>query len=185
MKTLCVSILSTEKLWKHDVFPWFGSVASESKVMNPQKVAEDLRFFNVFFARRTFAMGPRMAQALKNQENSVLFITFYAKIKKTKLFSSLFGAPDRARRALRAHRAPRRPPQQSQKVMKTRCFSILSAKKLWKHTVFQWFGSVASESKVMNQKTVDEHRRFFNVFFARWTFAMGPRMAQALKNQEN
>ena len=30
-------------------------------------------------------MGPRMAQALKNQENSVLFIIVYAKIKKTQI----------------------------------------------------------------------------------------------------
>ena len=62
--------------------------------MHPKKVGENLRFFNVFFARRTFAMGPRLAQALKNQENSMLFITFYAKLKKTQWFSLLFGAPD-------------------------------------------------------------------------------------------
>ena len=68
-------------------------MASESKVMNPQKVGENLRFFNVFSARRTFAMGPRMAQALKNQENSMLFTTFYAKIKKTQWFCLLFSAP--------------------------------------------------------------------------------------------
>jgi hypothetical protein len=60
--------------------------------MNPQKVSENLRFFNVFSARRTFAMGPRMAQALKNQENSMLFITFYAKSKKTQWFCLLFSA---------------------------------------------------------------------------------------------
>ena len=83
MKTQCFSTLSAEKLWKHKVFQWFGSVASESKVMNPQKVTKNLRFFNVFSARRTFAMGPRMAQALKNQENLMLFPTCYAKIKKT------------------------------------------------------------------------------------------------------
>ncbi len=38
-------------------------------------------------------MGPRMAQALKNQESSMLFITFYANIKKTKWFCLLFSAP--------------------------------------------------------------------------------------------
>ena len=58
--------------------------------MNPQKVTKNIRFFNVFSARRTFAMGPRMAQALKNQENSMLFTTFYAKIKKTLWFCLLF-----------------------------------------------------------------------------------------------
>ena len=61
--------------------------------MNPQKVSENLRFFNVFSARRTFAMGPRMALALKNRENSLLFMTFYAKIKKTIWFCLLFSAP--------------------------------------------------------------------------------------------
>ena len=68
-------------------------MASESKVMNPQKVIKNLRFFCCFSARRTFAMGPRMAQALKNQENSMLFTTCYAKIKKTKWFCLLFCAP--------------------------------------------------------------------------------------------
>ena len=38
-------------------------------------------------------MGPRMAQALKNQENSMLFIIVYANIKKTKWFCLLFCAP--------------------------------------------------------------------------------------------
>ncbi len=38
-------------------------------------------------------MGPRMAQALKNHENSVLFITLYAKHEKTRWFSLLFSAP--------------------------------------------------------------------------------------------
>ena len=61
--------------------------------MNPQKVAENLRFFIVFSARRAFAMGPRIAQALKNQENSMLFTTFYAKIKNTLWFYLLFSAP--------------------------------------------------------------------------------------------
>ena len=61
--------------------------------MNPQKVTKNLRFFNVFSARWTFAMGPRMAQALKNQENSMLFTTFYAKIQKTQWFCLLFCAP--------------------------------------------------------------------------------------------
>ena len=42
-------------------------------------------FFNGFVARRTFA--------LKNQENSVLFTTCYAKIKKTLWFCLLFSAP--------------------------------------------------------------------------------------------
>ncbi len=61
--------------------------------MNPQKVSENLRFFNVFSARRTFAMGPRMAQALKNQEKYLLFTTCYVKIRKTKWFCLLFSAP--------------------------------------------------------------------------------------------
>ena len=39
------------------------------------------------------SLGPRMAQALKNQNNSMLFITFYAKIKKTRWFYLLFSAP--------------------------------------------------------------------------------------------
>ena len=60
--------------------------------MNPQKVTKHIRFFNVFSARRTFAMGPRMAQALKNQENSMLFTTLYATIKTTLWFCSLFSA---------------------------------------------------------------------------------------------
>ncbi len=68
-------------------------MASESKVINSQKVSENLRFLNVFSACRTFAMGPRMAQALKNQENSMLFTTIYAKIKKTPWFYLLFSAP--------------------------------------------------------------------------------------------
>ena len=61
--------------------------------MNPKKVSENLRFFNVFFARKTFAMGPRMAQALKKQENYMLFVCFYAKINKTIWFCLLFSAP--------------------------------------------------------------------------------------------
>ncbi len=61
--------------------------------MNPQKVCENLRFFNVVSARRTFAMGPRMAQALKNQGNSRLFMICYAKTKNTKWFCLLFSAP--------------------------------------------------------------------------------------------
>ena len=61
--------------------------------MNPQKVTKNLRFFDVFSARRTFAMGPRMAQALKNQENSMFFTTFYAKIKNTRWFCLLLCAP--------------------------------------------------------------------------------------------
>ncbi len=118
------------------------SHASKKTYMNTSGVSVFL------FARRTFAMGPRLAQALKNQENSMLFITVYTKIKKTLWFSSLFGAPDRARRALRA---PRRPPQQSQKVMKTQCcFFNTFCGKAMKTLVFPWFGSVASESKVMN-----------------------------------
>ncbi|MDP6527253.1 MAG: hypothetical protein QGH15_24125, partial [Kiritimatiellia bacterium] len=61
--------------------------------MNPQKVCENLRFFDVFSARRTFAMGPRMAQALKNQENKMLFTTFYAQIKNTLWFCLLLVPP--------------------------------------------------------------------------------------------
>ena len=38
-------------------------------------------------------MGPRMALALKNQENSILFTTFYATNMKTQWFYLLFGAP--------------------------------------------------------------------------------------------
>ena len=38
-------------------------------------------------------MGPRMAQVLKNQENLMIFTTFYAKIKKTQWFCLLFSAP--------------------------------------------------------------------------------------------
>ena len=99
--------------------------------MNPKKVCENLMCLCFVFARRTFAMGPRMAQALKNQENYMLFITFYAKIKKTKWFSLLFGAPDDLDDLTGlTGKSPRRPPQQSQKVMKTHSLSILSAEKL-------------------------------------------------------
>ncbi len=42
-------------------------------------------FFDGFVARRTFA--------LKNQENSMIFTTVYAKIKKTRWFCLLFSAP--------------------------------------------------------------------------------------------
>ncbi len=61
--------------------------------MNPKQVGEHLSFFHVFFARRTFAMGPRMAQVLKNQEHSMRFISFYAKINKTLWLCLRFSAP--------------------------------------------------------------------------------------------
>ena len=80
-----------------------GLGASEFKVMNPQKITKNLRFLNVFSARRTFAMGPRMAQALKNQENSMLFTIVYTKIKKT-MVSPTFLCP--RRRPRQAHWGP-------------------------------------------------------------------------------
>ena len=117
------------------VFQWFGSVASESKVMNPQKVTKNLRFFFVFSARRTFAMGPRMAQALKNQENSMLFTTFYAKIKKTIWFCLLFCAPgDDLARLTGAQNGP-----DATKTKKTKCFSLHFIQKSRKLNGFAYF----------------------------------------------
>ena len=90
---VCFQYFLQKSLWKHMVFQWFGSMASESEVMNPKQVGENPRFFDVSFARQTFAMGPRMAQALKNQENYMFCMIFYAKIKNTLWFCILFSAP--------------------------------------------------------------------------------------------
>ncbi len=103
--------------------------------MNPQKVTKNLRFFDVFSARRTFAMGPRMAQALKNQENSMLFTTFYAKNKKTKWFCLLFCAPgDDLARLTGAQNGP-----DATKTKKTLCFSQLFMQKSRKLNGFAYF----------------------------------------------
>ena len=80
MKTECFSMV------------WDRGLRSKSHAS--KKVCENLRLFYVFFARRTFAMGPRLAQALKNQENTMIVITFYTQIKKAQWFSLLFGALD-------------------------------------------------------------------------------------------
>ena len=110
-------------------------MASESKVMNPQKVTKNIRFFDVFSARRTFAMGPRMAQALKNQEHSMLFTTCYAKIKKTTWFYLLFCAPvDDLARLTGAQNGPN-----AQKTKKNRCFSLLVMQKSRKLNGFAHF----------------------------------------------
>ncbi len=103
--------------------------------MNPQKVTKNIRFFNVFSARRTFAMGPRMAQALKNQENSMLFTTVYAKIKKTKWFCLLFCAPgDDLARLTGAQNGP-----DATKTKKTQCFALLVMQKSRKLNGFTYF----------------------------------------------
>ena len=103
--------------------------------MNPQKVIKNLRFFDVSSARRTFAMGPRMAQALKNQENSMLFTIFYAKNKKTQWFCLLFCAPGNdLARLTGAWNGP-----DAQKTEKTLCFSQFVMQKSKKLYGFAYF----------------------------------------------
>ncbi len=135
--------------------------------MNPQKVTKNLRFFNVFSARRTFAMGPRMAQALKKQENSVLFTTFYAKIMKTKWFCLLFCAPgDDLARLTGAQNGP-----DATKTKITKCFSQLFMQKSRILHGFAYFlvppsttspGSPGSLSTAATISKSNENTMFFN-----------------------
>ena len=217
MKTQRCSILSIEKSWKHNVFQWFGNVTSESKVMNPQKISENLRFFNVFSAQQTFAMRPRMTQALKKQENSMFFHYFLCTNHETQWFYLLFCAPSHdltrptgaqngpdATKNKKTQRFSTTFMQKSRKLngftyflvpllttspgspgsLSTAAtisksnenaafFPILSTAKQWKHQVFQWFGSVTLESKVMNPQFLGENLRFFCVFFCATDFYHG------------
>ncbi len=137
--------------------------------MNPQKVTQNIRFFNVFSARRTFAMGPRMAQALKNQENSMLFTTFYAKIMKTKWFCLLFCAPGNdLARLTGARNGP-----EATKTKKTKCFSQLCMQKSRKLDGFAYFlvplsttsqGSAGSLSTAATISKSNENTMFFVTF---------------------
>ena len=137
--------------------------------MNPQKICENLRFLHVFSARRTFAMGPRMAQALKNHENSMCFIIFYAKLKKTRWFCLLVCAPiDDLTRLTGAQNGPG-----AQKTKKTKCFSQLVMQKSRKLYGFAYFlvppsttspGSPGSLSTAATISKSNENTMFFNTF---------------------
>ncbi len=105
----------------------------------------------------------------KKQKNSMLFTTFYAKIKKTRWFCPLFCAPgDDLARLTGAQNGP-----DAKKTKKTKCCSLLFMEKKRKLNGFAYFlvppsttspGSPGSLSTAATISKSNENTMFFNTF---------------------